>query len=118
MIRRPPRCTLTDTLFPASTLFRSVEEQPADTARFIAVFHVEVFVAPLFIGGVFVVAERLHRVVADLVEMARIVFEGIVRGQVQPASEPEYVIVVAALRGVCNKEIGRASCRERVCQYV
>src|SRR3546814_12470869 len=28
MIRRPPRSTLTDTLFPYTTLFRSVREEP------------------------------------------------------------------------------------------
>src|SRR3546814_9286088 len=30
MIRRPPRSTRTDTLFPYTTLFRSVPAQPAD----------------------------------------------------------------------------------------
>src|SRR3546814_3540996 len=30
MIRRPPRSTRTDTLFPYTTLFRSVERRPAD----------------------------------------------------------------------------------------
>src|SRR3546814_2090672 len=30
MIRRPPRSTRTDTLFPYTTLFRSVEEEDAD----------------------------------------------------------------------------------------
>src|SRR3546814_9458442 len=30
MIRRPPRSTRTDTLFPYTTLFRSEEEPPAD----------------------------------------------------------------------------------------
>src|SRR3546814_5588295 len=34
MIRRPPRSTLTDTLFPYTTLFRSVEAN-ANHARFI-----------------------------------------------------------------------------------
>src|SRR3546814_12940354 len=33
MIRRPPRSTRTDTLFPYTTLFRSIEGQPACAAR-------------------------------------------------------------------------------------
>src|SRR3546814_1680130 len=33
MIRRPPRSTLTDTLFPYTTLFRSVERPPRDDRR-------------------------------------------------------------------------------------
>src|SRR3546814_10620464 len=34
MIRRPPRSTRTDTLFPYTTLFRSLQElRPADSAR-------------------------------------------------------------------------------------
>src|SRR3546814_3661280 len=32
MIRRPPRSTRTDTLFPYTTLFRSAEPQPANQA--------------------------------------------------------------------------------------
>src|SRR3546814_1209591 len=38
MIRRPPRSTRTDTLFPYTTLFRSLPERPARrTARLLAV---------------------------------------------------------------------------------
>src|SRR3546814_9988432 len=33
MIRRPPRSTRTDTLFPYTTLFRSIELSPDDTTR-------------------------------------------------------------------------------------
>src|SRR3546814_18963724 len=34
MIRRPPRSTRTDTLFPYTTLFRSISESPALQIRF------------------------------------------------------------------------------------
>src|SRR3546814_16607666 len=34
MIRRPPRATRTDTLFPYTTLFRSIEEVPKRLAQF------------------------------------------------------------------------------------
>src|SRR3546814_1106974 len=33
MIRRPPRSTRTDTLFPYTTLFRSVERQPSTECK-------------------------------------------------------------------------------------
>src|SRR3546814_2084571 len=33
MIRRPPRSTRTDTLFPYTTLFRSADEHPGSTDR-------------------------------------------------------------------------------------
>src|SRR3546814_215778 len=36
MVRRPPRSTRTDTLFPYTTLFRSRAEQVADALRYIA----------------------------------------------------------------------------------
>src|SRR3546814_5862780 len=38
MIRRPPRSTRTDTLFPYTTLFRS---QDLDFARYVAIFGIE-----------------------------------------------------------------------------
>src|SRR3546814_5869327 len=46
MIRRPPRSTRTDTLFPYTTLFRSVDAPAADWARL-----AEAFPIPLAAGG-------------------------------------------------------------------
>src|SRR3546814_2896454 len=45
MIRRPPRSTRTDTLFPYTTLFRSVDAPAADWARL-----AEAFPIPLAAG--------------------------------------------------------------------
>src|SRR3546814_17156900 len=100
MIRRPPRSTRTDTLFPYTTLFRShwlpLMTQLADR------FHL---IAPDLPGwnaserlpgadyGVIAQAARLHAFIAAL------------------GDGP--VIVVGH-----SMELGRASCRERVCQYV
>src|SRR3546814_8374026 len=39
MIRRPPRSTRTDTLFPYTTLFRSVDAHPGRGARHITLRH-------------------------------------------------------------------------------
>src|SRR3546814_11606898 len=100
MIRRPPRSTRTDTLFPYTTLFRSaghtwlqalsncVGLQQRDG------FGVELWLVicnfandPQSIEHIWVEHQNLLRPLA---------------------------CVVSAL----DKEIGRASCRERVCQYV
>src|SRR3546814_15720740 len=37
MIRRPPRSTRTNTLFPYTTLFRSLNEEPGPVRRFLVV---------------------------------------------------------------------------------
>src|SRR3546814_11343772 len=73
MIRRPPRSTRTDTLFPYTTLFRSPE---ADRSAVLAV-----------------------KAVVDRI-----------RAEARAAG---FDVV-----GIAPAEIGRASCRERVCQYV
>src|SRR3546814_14205314 len=81
MIRRPPRSTRTDTLFPYTTLFRSkIEPSPNASAS----------AAPL-----------------------QDTQAGHLRGR--SASQ---CFGQGAETGTARKEIGRASCRERVCQYV
>src|SRR3546814_12149352 len=110
MIRRPPRSTRTDTLFPYTTLFRStvfssaaelggiqVEDQPKDMDR------------PSFIRMDPPGHTRQRKVVAPivapryLVEMEKTIRERTCR------------VLDELPRG---EAIGRASCRERVCQYV
>src|SRR3546814_16385243 len=46
MIRRPPRSTRTDTLFPDTTLFRSVEVGPALTPVILVLFQRDALVLP------------------------------------------------------------------------
>src|SRR3546814_14670451 len=92
MIRRPPRSTRTDTLFPYTTLFRSVWSMGA---------------LPAYVGLV---------VLLILVELLGAVRGGSQRWldlgpiRLQPSELMKPCIVLA--------KIGRASCRERVCQYV
>src|SRR3546814_11573748 len=103
MIRRPPRTTRTDTLFPYTTLFRSQ-----------AIY----FARPtlrLVINQPFDVADRREQydvyctvTGGGLSGQAGAVKHGI--AQALTRYEP-------ALRSAV-KPIGRASCRERVCQYV
>src|SRR3546814_11980789 len=86
MIRRPPRSTRTDTLFPYTTLFRS--GLPA-AACLPTSANQEDHVSMATHG-----ARRL----SDMVE------------------NTAHIVAVELLAAA--QEIGRASCRERVCQYV
>src|SRR3546814_13702006 len=101
MIRRPPRSTRTDTLFPYTTLFRSaVRQQPLEGAP----------------GRV-----HLHRRLE-----ARVVGVGDVGVAPADVGEDDAVLALEHLEeapcirrvGREVREIGRASWRERVCQYV
>src|SRR3546814_16094463 len=101
MIRRPPRSTLTDTLFPYTTLFRSgkialVEEYeggpPLDRRKL--QWMLENYTCVTFNG-----------INYDL-PMCEMAIHGLSLLKLKQASDK------------IIQEIGRASCRERVCQYV
>src|SRR3546814_12434257 len=90
MIRRPPRSTRTDTLFPYTTLFRSLTHNQAI---------------------------RMEQVFASMGQGEQKSLNIMVKADVQGSAEA----ITEALRKIPSeevKEIGRASCRERVCQYV
>src|SRR3546814_15087537 len=128
MIRRPPRSTRTDTLFPYTTLFRSRFEAGEAAAQR---------------------AQRLGRIEgAEIAELAAVEDRraAVIRmnpgltvpdddalilaadGADEHRNLPAAVFAVDRLAAVARKfalghaddagEIGRASCRERVCQYV
>src|SRR3546814_9739303 len=70
MIRRPPRSTRTDTLFPYTTLFRSIlgeREAVFSTA--------DVIKTAVDLGETGVTPERIERRIAELVEKGEIVPE-------------------------------------------
>src|SRR3546814_15609342 len=107
MIRRPPRSTRTDTLFPYTTLFRSRPLRAALTA---------VDDQTDFAGGAARDVERPD------VRLLHIAFG---RGEfaLEPRIGDRPAIGRPARRafdspGARDLQIGRASCRERVCQYV
>src|SRR3546814_11391832 len=114
MIRRPPRSTRTDTLFPYTTLFRSTVAAEAD--RVLAVGRAEAGAVVVHVAAAARQCQRLGADVdADLGGAAdRVTLAGaggcrLCLGGGQCHGE----------QGQCGKdEIGRASCRERVCQYL
>src|SRR3546814_12099503 len=106
MIRRPPRSTRTDTLFPYTTLFRShVARRRGREPGLAAEFKRQQ-------------ATRLCiELPADIEHVAGD------RGRAAVAHQHRHVLFSATgktHRAAENaeSEIGRASCRERVCQYV
>src|SRR3546814_16590023 len=101
MIRRPPRSTRTDTLFPYTTLFRSALQGMSCAS---CVGRIESTIRA--IPGVDDVAVNFGT------ERASVVFDPAV------ASPGAIVSAVEAIGYQAPEQIGRASCRERVCQYV
>src|SRR3546814_14368549 len=106
MIRRPPRSTRTDSIFPYSTLFRCGIGRTNAAKKTVGF---------LLLGG-------LHHIL-HLVPAAASLPSGI-EALVFVTSEEE----ASACRSLLSKlgqanvqvitQIGRASCRERVCKYV
>src|SRR3546814_17977850 len=102
MVRRPPRSTRTDTLFPYTTLFRSIEQslgQPLD------VLFASFDEIPI---GAASIAQVHHAITPDRRHVAvKVLRPGIDRQFNRDIDTYEWAA-----------EIGRASCRERVCQSV
>src|SRR3546814_18374395 len=100
MIRRPPRSTRTDKLFPYTTLFRS-RDGPMPLGAFEQVIRVNLI-------GSF---NLLRLAAADMLGAEPVNADG-ERGVIISTAS------IAAAEGQLGQEIGRASCRDRVCQYV
>src|SRR3546814_11300449 len=117
MIRRPPRSTRTDTLFPGTTLFRSrlaiqraFTIEAADGGRD-ALRSSGLDPAGIFLG-------KAAAIALQLVVLEAVLAVGVV---VMYGTEVTGVPLLLATAGAATAglaEIGRASCRERVCQYV
>src|SRR3546814_20874862 len=107
MIRRPPRSTRTDTLFPYTTLFRSRAPIASTSSngkrgsrpKRTAASSSSITQPPQS-------RERAFRMEVSADDGLRDL------GQVRVVREEQH------LGGTGDLEIGRASCRERVCQYV
>src|SRR3546814_12146244 len=113
MIRRPPRSTRTDTLFPYTTLFRSLRDVPIS----IGVMSGETLDRAT-VGGT---AEALSRVAGVstttglLSGATQIAIRGVTAGYSNlSGSRPVAYYLDSVPFGF---KIGRALCRESVCQY-
>src|SRR3546814_14353073 len=111
MILRPPRSTLTDTLFPYTTLFRSLESSGSKIGNREDAVRLEL------LGVEEGVCDRLavpsHQGAAGVL-VALYLTDVDLTGWEDRCGLPGPF----SARLVTIKEIGRASCRERVCQYV
>src|SRR3546814_16441368 len=123
MIRRPPVSTRTDTLFPYTTLFRSPIVALAGSNAFQPFARHQILrehggLSPLREPAVLIGREDLllHAIArqADLPEP--LIAIGIERGVDPFPANGEHA--GGGAREIPDQEIGRASCRERVCQYV
>src|SRR3546814_14611002 len=97
MLRRPPRSTRTDTLFPYTTLFRSMNAGDRDNA--------EAKVAHVAPADTLTPADRYQELFVE-VQMSCVFDDSKTFVDCAPRRDPEQI------------QIGRASCRERVWQYV
>src|SRR3546814_20082578 len=114
MIRRPPRSTRTDTLFPYTTLVRS--EAAVDLGHEAAAVAGAVGVPPAV-----ALAEELEGLADQVGTGQRQVVGGYVGGSRQQRRHDAQDAVVVAYRQfdhVRGVRYGRAPCRERVCQDV
>src|SRR3546814_19250125 len=109
MIRRPPRSTRTDTLFPYTTLFRSVFSSSATV-------YGEPQSLPLTEDHPLSATNPYGRSKLVIEDMLRDVYR----------AHPDWRIAIlryfnpvgAHASGLIGEEIGRAPCRGRVCPYV
>src|SRR3546814_11108362 len=116
MIRRPPRSTRTDTLFPYTTLFRSTVTKALQGFRVCGFFAIQFGTAKEHLAQ----AEYDRRVgitfffaLGMVLAVNRHPFFGDhTRGQPKPEAKEMHD------RRMQVQQIGRASCRERVWQYV
>src|SRR3546814_19344700 len=102
MIRRPPRSTRTDTLFPYTTLFRAVSLSAG------APYREKLLALPGFLVGR---GEGRPGAVAEGLALTGFF---LARHLFHPHDKR---LPAARRRLELRFEIGRASCRERVCQY-
>src|SRR3546814_13022856 len=118
MIRRPPRSTRTDTLFPYTTLFRSLAVKGPTGCRYLDDERQRVFVQQGWNlpGDTFIMDDEGY-----LYYQAR--NDDMIVSAGYNIAGPEVEVTLlrhesVAECGVVGQQIGSASCRERVCPYV
>src|SRR3546814_17594793 len=123
MIRRPPRSTRTDTLFPYTTLFRSGNKwffRNTETDAMLAVAFSKSLYSDLKFKSVFFLAAN-DDWGRGTVDSFKHVLEGLgaktVGTEFFEYSHADFYTLLTKVRAA-NPENGRASCRDRVWQYV
>src|SRR3546814_12156981 len=113
MIRRPPRSTRTNTLFPYTTLFRSPAHRRILLHRILIDVHIGERLVPADVDGA-----KDHRPIARRVEYVAI--EALLPLALRQRRGDQELKLGAEQSDAARagQEIGRASCRERVGQYV
>src|SRR3546814_13980443 len=122
MIRRPPRSTRTDTLFPYTTLFRSYRDRTAEHGR----GRQRPEIAPVqAVGMIGIEQQQLagRERAATLPSGQRTAVSVTDQGDGNRPSINADIRAAPAnalsrLGGDMLQQLGRAACRERVCQYV
>src|SRR3546814_16568367 len=107
MIRRPPRSTRTDTLFPYTTLFRSTAGEAIHALDGILGHESGATIEALHTDG-----GGVSDIVFAVMHLIGLNFEP----RIPRLSDRR--LYAFEPRARYGKQIGRASCRERVCQYV
>src|SRR3546814_18561675 len=148
MIRRPPRSTRTDTLFPYTTLFRSRldiarlgiasseslrrifhhlvggrDHLRIDLIGALRLDHVDEFLDDIDVRSLeHAAAQRAAAFLARTADQRRArglrFDEPVAADRLQPRRVGEAPVLAPAEFARGAAELGRASCRERVCQYV
>src|SRR3546814_17266969 len=112
MIRRPPRSTRTDTLFPYTTLFRSPQDHPLAERLELHWSDIrdEQFMVSEYPPGPEIHAYVVRRI-ADYSHYPVIERRGVQQEMLMSMVGMGFGI------SLVSEELGRASCRVRVCQY-
>src|SRR3546814_12322499 len=136
MIRRPPRSTRTDTLFPYTTLFRSAGDSRIDhrsrsvfvrgvTLKAGDIITLDGSTGEVMLGEVQTIQPELSGDFATLMSWADKLRRMKVRANAETPVDARTAVKFGAegiglsrTEHMFFEEIGRASCRERVCQYV
>src|SRR3546814_11404092 len=110
MLRRPPRSTRTDTLFPYTTLFRAMASSPAKS-RLLVLTDIEADPDD---------TQSLTRLLlyANEVELDRLIATTSVHQKTRLAPESIHMMIADYAKVCGHLAIGRHSCRERVSQHV
>src|SRR3546814_14060069 len=109
MIRRPPRSTRTDTLFPYTTLFRSLVGIQVRVLELLGSKHV------LIVHG----KDGMDEASLGAATLVGELKDGKVREyEIHPEDYGMTMVSNRSIKVENRDEIGRASCRARECQYV